>query len=247
MSERNGTKEARELFSSSDVSEWSIYLGQYENALSAVAKAKKKPELVSLDKFCSSLKIIALNRSPPHITSAELSDIMRWKLIRGKFRPLQKLVDSNPNASVIATSAKAFQSLLEGDWESCLNTIIALKAIGVATASAVFAPISPQLIPFMADEVIEAVTLGKRDYNMKVYKEMRSALISKAAALGGDWDAEKVGRALWTRAMLHAHNVPSNGSTTTKTNKKRNVSEESEEDQEDSDSAARSGAKKRKS
>jgi hypothetical protein len=89
-----------------------------------------------------------------------------------------------------------------------------LKAVGVATATAVFAPFAPSLIPFMADEVMEASSC-KRDYTMKVYKELRSALISKATQLQAaskkskfphaEWTAEEVGKALWVRAMMEVY------------------------------------------
>ena len=95
--------------------------------------------------------------------------------------------------------------LESGNWKDAVNSIIKLKGIGVATASAIFAPFSPEHCPFMADEVIDAATTGKRDYNMAVYTEMRSALINKASKLGKDWNAELVGRALWIRAMQVAY------------------------------------------
>jgi len=53
----------------------------------------------------------------------------------------------------------------------------------------------------MSDEAMGAITNLKRDYTMKTYCYLRNSLISKAKELGGDWNAELVGRALWARAM----------------------------------------------
>ena len=72
-----------------------------------------------------------------------------------------------------------------------------MKGIGVATASAIFCNFNSELCPFMADEVIDATTTGKIDYNIGVYTQMRLALIAKAKELGKEWNAELVGRALW--------------------------------------------------
>jgi len=106
---------------------------------------------------------------------------------------------------VVRISTAAFKYLSEGKWEQAFNSITALKGIGVATASAIFAPFRPDLIPFMADEVIDSTCVGKRDYTMKVYKYLRDKCISKAKELGTGWDAEMVGKALWVRAMVAKH------------------------------------------
>ena len=134
--------------------------------------------------------------------------LLMLSYVIGKFRPLQKLVDSNNSQKVIRISTIAFQYLSDSKWEQAFNSITALKGIGVATASAIFAPFRPDLIPFMADEVIDSTyTTGKRDYTMKVYKHVRDSCILKAKELGRGWDAEMVGKALWVRAMVAKHNT----------------------------------------
>ena len=125
--------------------------------------------------------------------------------VTGKFRPLQKLVDSNNSKDVISLSTIALKHLSDSRWEKAITSITALKGIGVATASAIFAPFRPDLVPFMADEVIDSTCSGKRDYNMKVYKRLRDSCIAKAKVLGHSWDAEMVGKALWVRAMVSKH------------------------------------------
>ena len=46
-------------------------------------------------------------RQQAHITLAELSRVMKWKLTRGKMRPLQKLVDGNSDGDVVQLSQRA--------------------------------------------------------------------------------------------------------------------------------------------
>ena len=228
MSERPGTLEARSLFlSSSSIAIWHECLRLYDAAVECVANGKSKNELVALDSFLwNDLVVIVNARDSKHITLDELANIMKWKLARGKARPLQKLVESNSNAAVITASTAAFSFLDSGKWEKAIEAISALKGIGVATATAVFAPFAPATVPFMADEVMEASTSCKRDYTLKVYREMRTALVGKsvelneeeaavsAAVESGDvdgvpapispiiWNAELVGKALWVRAMM---------------------------------------------
>ena len=134
--------------------------------------------------------------------------LLMLSYVIGKFRPLQKLVDSNNSKEVIRISTIAFQYMSDSKWEQAFNSITALKGIGVATASAIFAPFRPDLIPFMADEVIDSTyTTSKRDYTMKVYKHVRDSCILKAKELGRGWYAEMVGKALWVRAMVAKHNT----------------------------------------
>ena len=98
--------------------------------------------------------------------------------------------------------------LSKHNWEGAINEITVLKGVGVATATAILAPFSPSDIPFMADEVMEAVSCH-RDYTMKIYKEMRLRLVQKAKDLqelsSFQWTAENVGKALWTCAMTAAY------------------------------------------
>jgi hypothetical protein len=223
MSERPGTKEARELFNSplKSLDEWINCLQRYSVAVAAVSKGKSIRTLVQDDCFLwTELYDSVKSRNPNSLKLCELSVIMRWKLARGKARPLQKLVDSNAPETVEKASKQAFEELAVGNWEKAINSISVLKGIGVATATAVFAPFAPEIVPFMADEVMEASTTCKRDYTMKVYKVMRDSLVNKAAQLqkianeeceskgndaitqGLSWNAENVGKALWVKAMM---------------------------------------------
>ena len=219
MSERPGSEVARRLYKSSvSLEEWESCVAKYSLAVASVATGKSKEGLVQWDaQLWGALVSDVESRSPKHIVLSELADIMKWKLARGKARPLQKLVESNSPASVIAASTEAFKHLSSGHWEKAIDAITSLKAVGVATATAILAPFAPALVPFMADEVMEAVSC-KRDYTMKIYKEMRSALIVKAQELQQmaleaenevrrvkEWTAELVGKALWVKAMMQVY------------------------------------------
>ena len=219
MSERPGSEVARRLYKSSiSLEEWESCVAKYGQVVASVATGKSKEGLVAWDAHLWGDLVTAVeSRSPKHILLSELADIMKWKLARGKARPLQKLVESNSPASVIAASTEAFKYLSGGHWEKAIDAITSLKAVGVATATAILTPFAPALVPFMADEVMEAVSC-KRDYTMKIYKEMRSALIVKAQELQQmvsesenedrevkEWTAELVGKALWVKAMMQVY------------------------------------------
>ena len=228
MSQRPGTTAAVKLFGSDNIAYWKRALAKYNAAVELTGKQKSKPELVRLDDWLwNQLPGDVRSRSPAHLTHSELSDLMRWKLIRGKFRPLQGLVDSNSAASVVSATTKAMKCLDQGQWKAGLKELCALKGIGVATASAIAALFSPETCAFMADEVIET-TCPRRDYTLPVYcvlqeglmvkdrrlKSLRDSSVDVGGSGGGkrknisDADpeacltCEDLGKALWAVAVL---------------------------------------------
>jgi hypothetical protein len=75
--------------------EFEILLNKYDFALEQYStKKKKNPELIKLDYFFNNILPNSIDEKG-YITLDELSSIMRYKLMRWKMRPLQKLVDSN--------------------------------------------------------------------------------------------------------------------------------------------------------
>lgn len=209
MPERKGSSYAKELFDKTLTEgqtreEWDRFDHSYEEALNIISAQKKKPELMELDRYVhQELPQIINSRTPAYMQHAELAQLMRWKLTRGKSRPLQKLVESNTTLSVIDASTASFHALANGKMEEAFDAIMRLRGVGVATASAIFAMLYPNLYPFMADEVIESVTNDGREYTMTIYCNMRNALMRKGEELG--WEPERVGRALWCCAVLNAH------------------------------------------
>ena len=132
--ERNGTKYARALFEISTNAEctrreWTEALQSYTDAVNKVAQDKKKPTLLLLDKYWQhQLRKDVLSRAPSsHLKLDELSKVMQWKLMRGKARPLQKLVDSNAPPLVISASTKAFDLVFRGHWQKAMEELCTLK------------------------------------------------------------------------------------------------------------------------
>lgn len=233
MSLRPGSAEARVFFETcADNETWGEMLSKYDEAILVVSNRRKRVELIELDKFWRNELADRVNlRTPKHIKLQELSKVMEWKLLRGKARPLQKLVDSNHPDLVVECSSQAFDHLESKQYAEAFKKLCILKGIGQATASAILAPFAPLNCPFMADEVMEAaLPAEKRDYTSKIYDKMCSALTKKAKQLGGSWSAENVGKALWTKAILSSDDTTN---TTTKVTGKRESSTDSQEAQVD--------------
>jgi len=134
------------------------------------SKRKKKEELIA------NMKLVEYDgylfnelhhtlKDRGHITLAELSTVMKWKLFRGQFRPrLQALIDGNNESDVIKHSKSAFKFItqcLNDQGTNIVDIVILtssikemanLKGVGVATASLVLA-IYTKVVPLMADEV----------------------------------------------------------------------------------------------
>ena len=200
---------SKQFFHSCDSSrQWKYVLSQYSNAIEILSDKKKKPDLIELDQFWRETYPAEVSHrglsSPNFITLDEISKIMTWKITRGKFRPLQKLVDSNKADDVVSTSQAAFllmsdqvvdigsktQGASKTNCAKCKNvieTLMKLKAIGPATASAILAPLYPQYFPFMSDEALlasEEDVAGKKEYTMKSYLQFQERMINKARTLG---------------------------------------------------------------
>lgn len=207
---RPGTKGASQLLKSVNVSEWQSMLLSYDDAVSRVARAKKRPELEDLDKWMwNDFPRLVNERTPPSCNKEELTRIMQWKLLRGKNRPaLLNLIKQNSASSVDDTSAEAFHLLFSSNgasWKQSLSKLAELRGVGPATASAVLAPLFSS-IPFMADEPLEAVTHSKRDYTLGAYDSMHHAMHALCeTTLGSKLSPEQAGKALWVAAVLSTH------------------------------------------
>jgi len=127
--ERPGTEQARELFSVSCTSTWGKNLNLYDYAVKLVGRRRKKEiELVKLDH-----QHWKKNNPIKHfLTLSELSDVMKWKLLRGKSRPIQHLVDSNANSDVVVVTEQAIKLIRSGDkhWKEALEKLSELKGFG---------------------------------------------------------------------------------------------------------------------
>lgn len=209
---RPGSLQAKELYASSNLEDWMLYLNSYDAAMALTDEKKKKGgALVKLDNFVhTTYPTQALKQG--YFELSDLSKVAQWKMTRGKMRPLQKKIDSNNASKVKEASKSALACIQANDWRWAIDAVSGLYAVGVATASALLAPISPEMFPFMDDVVVEAVSVaGERDYTIETYTEIREKLVDKANQLNLikgkseiKWNAELVGRALWSRAVMFA-------------------------------------------
>lgn len=187
----------------------------YDRTIEFISVNKQKIELIELNKWLwKDLKnsVYERYRQNPsngyYLTKIELSNIMKWKLMRGKFRPLQKLVDSNSEDSVKLCTNKALNILCNDNtkWKESLKELMILRGIGVATASIILSIFSPEYCAFMSDELINLFYNGKNPYTVTVYKDIQSKLLEKINSinLNSDivWNPEMFEKALWTYETL---------------------------------------------
>ena len=212
-----------------NLGDWEALEKCYPICLAAIAKKKETAlrksafNLVQLDVRLrgSGFRDAVLARDPPHLFQADLSDIVRWKLNRGKMRPLQKVCDGNGDVNVRAVTVKALSLAAKGA-QSCtlagagagpgkgyfmtaLSELAKLRGVGPATASLVLSLLFPQ-VPFMADEVLDCVC-GSREYSAREAEVLLTSLTAVAACIGSGWTAERVGSALWVCATAVAHGL----------------------------------------
>ena len=175
------------LFKSSVIGDWKAAYAkrkQYvafkeKKAIESLKRGKRKNKeelianmkLVEFDQYLfNELRDTITNRKgDDHMTLDELSTVMKWKLLRGQFRPrLQKLIDGNKNKEVIECTKNAFKIIHNAinketnnidDIEQLklsIKELDKLKGVGVATASLILS-IYTKIIPFMADEVMSNI------------------------------------------------------------------------------------------
>jgi hypothetical protein len=183
-----------ELWSSTDLADWSASLARYGDVIARQEVAR----LADLDRwYCDELPVAIAARETPHIVHDELVKLTEWKMARGVWRaPNLVLVRGNASANVESVSAAALA--LVPHPTKPIATLATLAGVGPATASAVAAAFAPSRYPFF-DELVAAQvpTLGKVAWTMGYYAKYAVALNERAAALGTDWTPVMVERALW--------------------------------------------------
>jgi len=183
-----------ELFNSEDPKDYQKILEKYEgkNETKIGNILKSKSTLFSeLEHFYKNELHESIQKKS-YMTLDELSKLMKYKLIRGKFRPsLQKKIDGNNPEIVISSTKDAIKLLHDGNWQAGLKVLIDnLDGVGIATASYIGAIVRPDLCPIMSDEVIQLIC-GKLDYTMKCYKSIQNVLVEKAAKLNSHHTSKK--------------------------------------------------------
>ncbi|KAJ0263879.1 hypothetical protein HA466_0023280 [Hirschfeldia incana] len=207
-------------FECTDVGVWKKALSSYESRIESL----NKPDLVSLDQYYRvELPRLLHERDPnPYLTTSELSQLMKWKLSRGKWRPrLLDFVSSLDDSVVKSASEKAFKSL--PDISKAVTELTVLKGVGPATASAVLAAYAPDVAPFMSDEATEVAIGNSKDYSLKRYLLFVTKLQDKAKELKleGEWGGPSdVERALWS-CTVRSKSKPAEKSSSGKSSGKK--------------------------
>ncbi|XP_023230567.1 uncharacterized protein LOC111630661 [Centruroides sculpturatus] len=199
------------FFTKATPEQWNYVLSLYKDVLKAKASTRTKKggpeELVRLDTwYQEQLPKIIHSRKEPHITHEELIQIIKWKLIRGKFRPrLIDLVRINTESSVFQISKKAFRRIPK--ISSAINALTSLKGIGPASASAILAAAYPEHVPYMADEsMLSTPGVEGTDYTLSEYLnyyEKIKVCTNRLNSLDSErrWNPHKVELALWTHYL----------------------------------------------
>ncbi|XP_021363763.1 uncharacterized protein LOC110457002 [Mizuhopecten yessoensis] len=191
---------------------WERVYGLYDKVLivkSKKMKGDKEKQLKDLDYwYQEELPVAIKGRKERHVTHEELCKLMKWKLMRGKFRPrLEQMVQSNSEEDVKAASLKGFKEL--PNLSNAIKALTVLKAIGPATASAVLAAGAPDKAAFMADESMLAIPeLAPLQYTLPFYNQYMDYVTTITKKLNKDqegdrikWTPHKVELTLWTYQM----------------------------------------------
>jgi len=204
-----------QFFSKATPPQWSYVLQLYSEVLRLKAQERSNrkggpEELIKLDTwYQEQLPKLIHSRKDPHLIHEELVQVMRWKLMRGKYRPrLIDLVRINTESSVAAVTKKAFRKLRgTPNLASAIQAMVTLKGIGPATASAVLAAGFPEYAPYMADESMLATPgVEANDYTLVEYTnyaEQIKQCTDKLKELDPvtKWNPHKVELALWTHYL----------------------------------------------
>lgn len=177
------------------------WLEYYQNYSSIPHKSKNAQEFRTLDIWYHSVDV-----SRGFITQPELVQIMKWKLLRGKMRPLLGKIEALTELEVQQASHQAVNYLRAGinvnNVRLALDAIAKpLKGVGPATASAVLAKYS-YAIPFMSDAGLLAVN-GKLDYTSTSYMKYYEGISRKVEQLKNDGQSAHDWTARDVELVLH--------------------------------------------
>ncbi|XP_015919372.1 uncharacterized protein [Parasteatoda tepidariorum] len=200
------------FFTKATPEQWNYVLSQYKEVLKEKASKRTKKggpeELIRLDTwYQEQLPKIIQSRKPPHIVHEELIQIVKWKLMRGKFRPrLTDLVRINTETAVLQTSKKAFRKK-PSELSQAITALTNLKGVGPATASAILAAAFPDNVPYMADEsMLSTPGIEATDYTLAEYLNYAEHIKKCTERLQSldpksHWTPHKVELTLWTHYL----------------------------------------------
>ncbi|GFQ81035.1 uncharacterized protein TNCT_550621 [Trichonephila clavata] len=196
------------FFTKATPEQWTYVLSQYKEVLKEKAAKRTKKggpeELIRLDTwYQETLPKIIQSRKPPFINHEELIQIVKWKLMRGKFRPrLTDLVRINTETAVLQISKKAFRKQPK-ELSQAITALTNLKGVGPATASAILAAAFPDEVPYMADEsMLSTPGIEATDYTLAEYINFSEHMKACAERLRNldpksNWTPHKVELTLW--------------------------------------------------
>jgi len=182
-------------------------------------KAGEKGELAELEER---LRSTAYCSRPAGDTRADAKDrllqVVRWKLLRGQFRPsLAALVSQNSPQIVQSIVCHALlllapcRTTLQALQSDALATLCQLKGVGPATAAAFLSFEAPGLVPVFSDEAASffAGSIGAIKYTLPFYKKYAACMAASLERLverqDARWDLQRLERALWAfRVLRHA-------------------------------------------
>lgn len=178
-----------------------VWLPYLENYVSMPLKTQDAVKFRELD-----LWYHALDLSKGYVTKDELVEIMKWKLTRGKMRPLLSKIQALDDQFVCQVSFKAINHLRNGPTNETLKMALnelskPLKGVGVATASAVLAKWNLE-IPFMSDAGLIAVN-GTTDYTLNAYLNFYQGIAAKVRELNADGTSSYIWTAKAVEHVLH--------------------------------------------
>jgi hypothetical protein len=182
------------LWDDADADHWRDALSGYDAAIDARATSR----LPALDRWYRlELPPAIAARTPPRVTLDELARVTEWKMKRGTYRARNLvLVRGNSEEEVERASAEAIAAI--PDPRRPIARLAELAGVGPATASAVLALVAPDRYAFFDEDVAKQIPgLGKVAFTTPYYLRYAEALRARAMALGGDWSADEVARALW--------------------------------------------------
>lgn len=177
-------------------------LSRYDEALCVKAESPRSKDLLAL----SASRDRIASTTPGSVTLDDLTQLMDYKLARGKWRPrLQALIRENEAEGVVEASTEAYELLKDSDDVSgALARLSKLRGIGPATSSLVLSIFRPAALPFFSDELAAVVDLPKPiKYTAKEYTELVDRVKARMAADDRWTSAEDFEKAAYAYTVLN--------------------------------------------